>query len=368
MAAITAFKEKTVRAIEAHRPTISKMELESVLDCLINDQLGSGELVRKFEKSLAGALNFKHALAVNSLMSAYHLAYLALDLQAGDSVLMSALAPVEACDAAHLVGARVFVVDVDRNSFHPSEESIAKKIQEIESATGKPPSAFIFDHTFGSISPLNPVQFLEKEIKIIEDITGMVGVFPEEHEIGQTGHLTVCGLSDEDLLTTGNGGILFTTSPAMQGKLSAMRYGGKRLKNSVAFDYRMEDFKAALGLGQSSNLGILINRRQKIGLKYQETLRLTKHESYFRKPGSDAYLRFPVVISKNSEEVKRYFNSLHIGIRPSIENPVHHVLDLPRLEYPNAERIYQKGISIPLYPNLTANNVERICSSLRGLV
>ncbi|MDH5656019.1 MAG: DegT/DnrJ/EryC1/StrS family aminotransferase, partial [Spirochaetia bacterium] len=208
----------------------------------------------------------------------------------------------------------------------------------------------------------------EKGLIVIEDFTGLVGSEIEGEFFGTKGNIAVCGLSEFDLLTTGNGGVIVCTDPKLHGKLQSMRYGGKRQENMPSFDYRLEDFQAAMGLDQISRLGVTLARRKKIGIKYIETLRMTKHLTFFKNPGVDAYLRFPVLINKNHEEVERYFSSLHIGVTRSVEAPLHHYMGHARLEYPNAERIFQKTVAIPVYPSLTANNVERIASSLRGLI
>lgn len=369
MAAASLYRsENKIRPIEAHRPTLTRQELESVLDCLIHDRIGSGAIAHKFEKTFAAAFGYRHVLAVNSLASAYHLAFLALGIGDGDSVILSALSPVQVLDAIRYVGARPLLLDTARESFHMATESVMALIETEKQSSGKPPSAFVLDHTFGSPSPVDTALLKGEGLKIVEDFTGLVGSEREGEFFGNAGHISVCGLSEFDLLTTGNGGMIVTSDPKLSGKLQTLRYGAKRTGPSPAYDYRLEDFQAAIGLDQLSRLGVTLARRKKIGIKYLETLRLTKHVTFFTEPGVDAYLRFPVVINKNHEEVQRYFSSLQIGVTRAVDAPLHHYLEYPRLEFPNAERIYQKSFAIPVYPALTANNVERIASSLRGII
>lgn len=394
--------EKKARPIEAHRPTLTKQELESVLNCLIEDRLGQGDITRRFERTFANAFGYKHVLAVNSLAAAYHLAYLALDMQPGDPVVMSAIAPIQACDAVRYCGGEPWIVDAARGSFHPDNEALLGKLREARgipaesspaesapapeaSADGKPegeansdasteaPQAprqafYVYEHSFGSPSPAPVSEIAGLGVKIVEDFTGLVGSERNGEYFGRSGAIGVCGLSEYDLLTTGNGAVIVTSDPKLFKKLQGMRYGARRNASQLAYDYRLEDFQAAMGLDQLSRLGITLARRKKIGQKYLETLRTTRHEAYFKEPGVDAYLRFPVLVNKSSEEVQRYFASLQIGVGKTLDPPVHHALDLPRLEYPNAERLYQKSVCVPIYPALTANNVERIASSLRGLI
>lgn len=353
--------------IEANRPTLSKEELKSVLDCLIQDRLGPGRIVRSFEKTFSRTFGYKNVVALNSLASAYHLAFLALGLKANDSVIMSALAPIQACDAVRYIGARPVLIDVDRNSFHPAMEKIEEKTEELKK-NGQSPAIFILDHSFGSISPLKSEFFRRENINIVEDFTGIVGSEVNGAFTGNQGHIGVCGLAVSDLLTTGNGAMAVTASQLLFKKMQSLRYGSVREINSVAFDYQTGDFQAAMGLDQISRFGIIIERRKKIGQRYMETLRFTPHESYFKDPGIDAYLKFPLLINHKFEKIQRYFNSLQIEIVRAIETPLHNLLNLPRMEFLNSERIYQKAVAIPVYPGLTAGNVERITTALRGLV
>lgn len=372
--------DKKPKPIEAHRPSLSKRELESVLDCLIQDRLSQGDITRRFERGFANAFGYKHVLAVNSLAAAYHLSYLALGLEKDSPVVMSAIAPIQALDGARYAGTTPVLVDVDRGSFHPAPEAVYEKIDQLRGAHTEPETApdapienaanvvFIMDHTFGSVSPIDAAELQNRGAKIIEDFTGLVGSDRDGEYFGKSGHLAVCGLSEYDLLTTGNGAVIVTQDPKLYRVLHALRYGAKRDEGSIAFDYGLEDFQAAMGLDQLSRLGVTLARRKKIAQKYLETLRTTRHEAYFKSMGVDGYLRFPVVINKSHDEVLRYFASLQIGVGRAVENPLHHILGLARLEFPNAERIYQKSVTIPIYPALTANNVERIAMSLRGLI
>lgn len=373
--------EKKPGPIEAQRPALSKEELESVLDCLIQDRLGSGSICERFEKSFAQVASYKHTLAVNSLTAAYHLAFLALEIGPDDEVWMSALSSISALDACRYVGATPRLLDPARSSFHVEQDSIEKLLgsDQKEAPVSEDPGfridqekkdlkrVYLLDHTYGSRSPLNVAWLKEQGFLLVEDFTGMPGADAEGSYTGQTGDVAVCGLSEYDLVTTGNGAMVVTSEPRIQKKMLSLRYGNKRDRKATAYDYRLEDFQAAMGLIQLNRLGLTLSRRRKIGEKYLQTLRQTKHESYFKETGVDCYHIFPVVVAKTHDEVERYYNSLQIGIT-RVPEPLHHFLDLPRLEFPNAERIYQKAICVPVYPALTANNVERISSSLRGML
>lgn len=359
--------ESKVNPIEAHRPTLGKEELEAVLDCLINEQLGSGSVVSRFEKTFAGTFGYRHVLAVNSLAAAYHLALLALEAAPGDHVFMSALAPLQACDATVYIQATPVLFDVCRDSFHPDPDAMGEALKK-QGHDGDRPVTLILDHTFGSVSPLRPADWGLNGLNVIEDVTGLIGTEIDGDFSGRLGDISICGLAADNLMTTGNGALIITSRTPLFKKMESLRYGARRLPGQIAYDYRLGDYQAAMGLSQLGRLGVTNERRRKIGHRYLDTLRSTKHETYFRRPDLDGFLRFPVVINRNHEEVVRYFNSLKIEVTRAAELPLHHLLDAARMEYPNSERLYQKAVNIPIYPNLTAGSIERVTSALRGLL
>lgn len=351
------------KSIEASRPALSREELEAVLQCLIEDQIGSGSVTERLEKALAEAVGHKKALAVNSAAAAYHLAFLALEAGPTTTVWMNALTSVAALDAARYTGASVRLLDAGRDSFHPAPEAIQAMLEELNQG-----DVFILDHVYGSPCEFGLDDLRAKGVRIIEDITGVLGsTMATGESFGQAGDIMLCGLAEDDMITTGNGAFLCAAQNAVYKKMAALRYGESRDPHGIAYDYRLEDFQAAMGLHQLSRLGQMVSRRKKIGVKYLETLRLTKHQSCFKNPGPDSYHRMPVVVARPQEEVMRYFKALQIGVQ-RIPTPLHHFLSMPPMEFPNAERLFRRAICIPVYPALTANNVERIAGSVRNLI
>ena len=371
------------KMIPAHRPTLSKRELESVLDCLIAEQLGQGQVTRRFERSFGNAFFYPNALALNSPMAAYHIAFLSLDLQAGDHVILSALSSAPAFDAALQVGANIHLLDLEPDSFHPREKALLALVNKLVSkpksrAKAKSPDKregrvlYVADHSMGAPLPYSLSPIKAAGALVVEDFTALPTLdqleAEKEKETKYQSDFGICGLSEYDLLTTGNGAMLVSMDANLYKKAYALRYGTNRRPNQIAYDYRLEDFQAAMGLVQLSQLGMNLARRKKIASHYLESLSRTKHESYFKNPALDCYLRFPVIFHSDSAKAKRYFRSLQIGVSAITETPLHHLLGLPPLEFPNTERLFRRSLCLPLYPSLNAGSVERVSSALRGLV
>ncbi len=355
--------------IEAQRPTLSKRELESVLDCLIADQLSQGQITRRFEKSFSNTFGYKNALAVNSLMAGYHIAFLGLEIGSEDHIILSPLTSIAVADAALLVKAKIHLVDIAANSYHPEKKAIFDLVKSIRDNEKEKSSKIVYiaDHVFGSVLNFDLEDILLENIIVIEDFTGLVGSTYKDDYFGKKGTLSICGLAEYDLITTGNGSMLLTSDSLLFKKLNQLRYGAERIPHNLALDYRLGDFQTAMGLVQLSNLGLTLTRRKKVAQFYLETLRNTKHECYFTKPEIDNYLKFPILIQKEFDEVQRYFKSLHIEISKVSELPIHHFLGLPPLQFPNAERLFRRSICVPIYPGLSTNQIERITKALRSM-
>lgn len=361
-------KKELTKPIEYNKTYLAKEELEAVLDCLLEDRITSETIREKFEKLFCETLNFKKGLAVNSKTSAYHLAFISLAKE-NSTVWLLNLSSESSLDAARYLGLPTRLIEIDTNSYFPSLEHLSKIIKE----EMKEHDIFVADYIYGSYYPFPFESLLEKKINIIEDITGILGyqMNIESGEnttsIGVYSTIQICGLYENDIITTGKGAILLTQSNQIYRELLEICYGNHRSIEKLAYDYKLEDFQSAIGIHQLNKMGTLVYRRKKIGQKYIETIQNTEHEIYFKNNYLDNYHRFPIVFRKNIEEVMRYFKSLKIEVQ-MIPLPLHKYLKYSNSEFPNSERLYKKSLCMPIYPMLSSSNVERITTSIRNLI
>ncbi|MCC5813856.1 MAG: DegT/DnrJ/EryC1/StrS aminotransferase family protein [Leptospira sp.] len=355
--------QKKNLSIEYTRPTLSREDLKGVLECLVEDNLSTGQMVEKFEKNFAHTFKYKYALSLNSLTSAYHCALTALGVGEGDSVLLSDIAPIAALDAIFLLKAKPVLVDIAKNSFHMDTEAFAKVVQEIV------PKVVVLDHSFGSL--VNAKNYsLPEGTFLLEDFTEAIGADSETISVGKQGSIALAGLNVESVITTGNGAMLVTADSELNTKMRSMITGRSksRIQDLAQYDYNLIDYQAALGIEQLSKLGVLLERKRKIGITYLQAITTSQVETYFRNPTEDTFNRFPIVVpSKSYDETKRYFDSIQIGTMKTIQEPLHSILELNKSDYPNAERLFQKGHCIPVYPNLTKDNIQRIATAIRRI-
>jgi perosamine synthetase len=353
---------KKQKEIEFHKPTLSREDLKGVLECLVNEHLSSGEIVERFEKSFCHTFKFKQAISANSLSSAYHLSLLGLGVGAGDSVILSSFSPIAALDAIFLLKAKPVLVDLGRNSFHLDIEEFNRKRKESNAKVA------IFDHTFGSL--INISKYELGETIAIEDYSEAIGATSELIAVSRQSRISICGLNSENMITTGNGAMITTNDSQLAVMIRSLKSGvtSKRLLGEPKFDYSLIDYQAALGIEQLSKLGVILERQKKIALAYMQAVQNSRLETYFANPTEDTFHRFPILVSNQGyDEVSRYFKSIHIGTKRTIDEPLHAVIEENKSDYPNAERLFQRGHCIPVYPNLTKDNVQRIATAIRRI-
>lgn len=362
-------KEKNKQSIVFNKPTLTRNELKSVLESLVHDEISYGQTAITLEKEFASAFEFRKALSFSSLHSAYHLAFESLELKEGDEVILPDNAPVAALDAVGLTKASPVLVDLSRDSFHASYEDIIARINENT-------RAIILFYAFGAFkdySPLyewlgssqNPVK--KNKIRIIEDISYIAGTEFKGRVIGADSDLVINGMHEDHLITTGKGAMVMTDNTSLYSIMKDLRVQGGKKAYRVRYDYTITDYQAAMGLEQLNLLSSITERRKKIGNIYREAMKQSRLNTLFHSGELDVYAAFPVLFDTDFEHAMRYFKSLHIETRYTVPvAPLHQLLGLSGADFANTEKLYQRGLLIPIYPYLTKANVDRIVNSIKA--
>ena len=342
--------------ILSYKPTITRKDLESVLDCLIKDELVTGNPVKTFENSLSGFLNSKYALATNSLTSAYHLIFKALNIGDDDEVIMPSYFWQAPLSALLLTGGKAVLVDNEENSLFPSIDMIKAKITEKT-------KAIVTGHTFGFHFDTNALK--DAAIPVIEDISHAIGTEAEETPIGQGGTYTVLSLEPAMIITTGNGGMVFTNNSK---SYAAMRDLRGNSNQHINLDYTMTDFQGAMGITQFMKLKNLLKRRKEIAKIYYDALKITEHQTLFPYNEDFAYQSFPVLFNAPKDKVEKYWKKNGIEIIHPIETALHSHLDIRGLDFPISDRLCKKLFALPIYPTLSKKDFEKIAKSLSSFI
>ena len=342
--------------ILSNKPTITRKELEGVLDSLIHDELNNGGTVKAFEAALSEITGFKYPLAVNSLVSAYLLIFKALEIGSDDEVIIPSFFNNAAVSAIKLSGGIAKIVDSNDSSIFPSLEQIKEKI------TGKT-KAIIAGDTFGF--HFDGEELKEFNIPLIADISHSIGSEFNEKPAGSWGTFIVASFAPSMIITTGNGAMILTNNSRF---FSAMRELRGYNEESINFDFTLTDLQGAMGITQVMKLKDFLKRRREIAQKYYESIRITTHKPLFPYNDSFSYQCFPVIFDSQGEKVEKYWKKWGIEILKVMPYPLHFLMGLKGFDFPNADRLSKKLYSVPLYPTLTKKEIDKISKLLSAFI
>lgn len=364
-------------------------DIEAVAKVLKNEFLTQGEQVPLFENNLREYTHAKYAIAVNSGTSALHLACIAAGVQHGDIVWTSPNSFAASANCARYCGAQVDFVDIDPYTRNLCLVALAKKLHAAE-REGSLPKAIVVVHFAGSSCDMRVVAELAKPygIIIIEDAAhGMGGKDQEGKPIGQCVYSDMAVMSFHPVksLTTAEGGAILTNSAELASSLKLhASHGITREKHYLAedehnqpwfysqqalgFNYRLSDLHAALGNSQIKRLDGFIEARQNKALTYQEALANLPVKRPLFDSNSAWHLYVIELVHHDRQTIFNQLRAKGIGVNvhyiPIYSHKYYRELGFSAADYPNCENYYKKAITLPLFPELTADMQETVIQTL----
>jgi len=342
--------------ILSSKPTITRKELEGVLDCLIRDELNNGGSVKAFETAVSEITEFKYPLAVNSLVSAYMLIFKALEIGPDDEIIMPSFFNNAAISALKLTGGIAKIADSSDSSVFPSKEQIREKITDRT-------KAIIAGDIFGF--HFDGEELKEFNIPLIADISHSIGTEFNEKSAGSWGTFIVASFAPSMIITTGNGAMILTNNSRF---FSVMRELRGYSEESINFDFTMTDLQGAMGVTQIMKLKSFLKRRREIAKNYYDSIRITTHKTLFPYSDSFAYQCFPVIFDSQGDKVEKYWKKWGIEIVKVMPCPLHILTGLNSFDFPVADRLSKKLYSAPIYPTLTKKEIDKISKLLSAFI
>jgi len=352
----------TVATIIPHsRPAIDQEDLRATAEVLCSGQISQGPWVKRFEGGMAGFFSLQGGVAVSSGTAALELALRALRIGAGDEVIM----PSYVCPAPWLatqrVGAEARLVDIDLNTFN------IDPLAACQAVTNKT-RAIIVPHLFGLPADLTALERIG--IPLIEDCAQTLGVSEQGRPVGTVGRLTVCSFYATKLLCAGEGGMVLSNEGALLERVRLLReYDGAATLDPSSFNLKLTDLHAALGLSQLARLAAFHERRRFLAAAYRTTLSSKAAVCPSVPPGrTHGYYRFVIRLPHVQTDPEGLMNLISrleqqgIHCRKPVFRPLHRYLD--QSGFPNSDEADRTALSIPLYPDLTDDEVRQIQQSL----
>ncbi len=393
------------------RQSIDADDLAAVSEALLGDYLTTGPTIAKFEAAFAEFVGARHAIASNSGTAALHLACMALDLKPGDAVVVPTLTFLATANAARFCGADVVFADVD-----PDNGLLTTKTLEaaIARAGGKYRLRAVLPvHVNGFVADMIGIREVADRhgLDVIEDACHALGsVHPAGNGVmARAGDCTLSRMACFSLhpvktMTTGEGGVTTTNDDGLAERMRLLRNHGMTRDpaefkiaaqahdrdgsvnpwyyemHALGPNYRITDFACALGLSQMKKLERFVARRREIAALYDRLLVALEPAICpvwvgDRRQNPALHLYAILVdynlIGKSRAQVMAELKALGIGTQvhylPVHRQPYYREL-YGELDLPGSTRYYDRVLSIPLYPDMTDADVERVVAALGSVI
>jgi dTDP-4-amino-4,6-dideoxygalactose transaminase len=347
-----------------------KGEVQTALDeVLENAAFVLGPAVAKFEEKFAAYCGTTHCVAVNSGTSALHLAMLAAGVKPGDEVIAPAMTFIATVSAIDYIGAKPVLVDVDPVSY-------CMDPTRVEAAITPRTKAIMPVHLYGQPADMDPILNIARRhnLLVIEDAAQAHGAEYKGRRCGSMGD--IAGFSfypGKNLGAYGEGGAVVTNRDDFAKTVRMLRDWGQEKKGVhvlKAFNYRMEGFQGAVLGVKMNHIEAWTEGRRRTAAAYNRLLQdvpgivLPTEMPYAR----HVYHVFGILV-KNRDAVARKLQEAGIGTNVHYPNPIHLQPCLAELghrrgSFPNAERLADEELSLPMYPELTDEQVVAVRAPL----
>lgn len=378
------------------RQDISPDDIAAVVEVLRSDHLTQGPCVPAFEAAVAKACHASHAVAVNSATSALHVACLALGVGPGDTVWTSPITFVASANCARYCGADVDFVDIDPRTYNLCADRLAEKLAAAARA-GRLPKVVIPVHLTGQPCDMHGIRALGQQygFRIIEDASHAIGGRYRGEPIGNSRYsdITVLSFHPVKIITTAEGGMALTNDAVLARRMALLRSHGITRDEAemthpsegpwfyqqvdLGFNYRMTDVQAALGLSQLQRLDDFVAARHRLAGEYNARLAGLPIVTPFQH--ADGYSAFHLyvirlklaAISRTHRDVFESMRAAGLGVNlhyiPVYLQPYYRALGFDRGYCPNAEAYYSEAITLPLFPALTAADINAVVAAVAKL-
>ncbi len=372
------------------RQCIEQDDVDAVVETLKGDLITCGPKVEALEEKLCEVTGAKYAVVVANGTAALHLAALAAGFGEGDEVIVSAITFAASSNCVLYCGAKPVFADIRPDTYNVDPEAVRRLI------TPRTKGIVAVDFT-GQAVEHDELRALCEEhgLTLIEDAAHAIGTKYKGRPVGSIADLTCFSFHPVKTVTGGEGGAVTTNDEGLYRRLMRVRtHGITRNREEMVhptdalwyneqvelgYNYRMTDFQAALLLSQLNKLPRFSARRKEIVRRYDEAFSQMPELFVQREiPESDT-TRHLYVLRLNPERLtcdrRQFFDALYAeNTCPQVHYlPVYWHSYYEKLGYgkglcPNAERYYEKVMSIPLYYGMTDEDVEDVVRAVKKVV
>lgn len=388
------------------RQTIEADDIAAVVAVLASDFLTTGPAVPRLEDAFREATGAAHAVACSSGTAGLHLAYLALGIGPGDRVVVPSVTFLATASTAHLAGGEVIFADVDPDTALMTPETL----EEALARAGGPVSTVVPVHMCGRMADMEGIGAVARRTgaRIVEDACHALGgtdAAGRPTGSGATCDLAMFSLHPVKTVAGGEGGIVTTADAALAGRMRLLRSHGMTREGFAdaaqataadggtnpwyyemaepGFNYRLSDLHAALAASQMAKLARFAARRGELVARYEALfaeradrlagrVRLSTGGGWGRPAWHLCVGLFDFgAIGRDRASVMQALRARGIGTQvhylPLHRQPWWRARTGP-LELPGADAWYARALSLPLFPAMRDEDVDRVVDAVTDVV
>jgi len=346
------------------KPMLGAEEKRAVLEVLDSGMLAQGKKVAEFEQEFATFIRVKHAIATSNGTTALHAALLAHNISERDEVITSPFSFVATANAIKMAGATPVFVDIDENTFNINPHLI-------ESAITSKTKAIMPVHLFGLPAEMDTIIKIAQKhnLIIIEDACQAHGAEYNGKKAGSFGTGCFSFYATKNM-TTGEGGMITTDDDKIAAKMRKIINHGSEKRyyhDFVGYNYRLTDIAAAIGTEQLQKLESFNQKRRENARCLQERLSKIAGLILPTENSGQVYHQFTIRITpefgKTREEIISLLTEKGIGSAIFYPVSIHQQKAYPEyhhLQFPVSEKVAREVLSLPIHPEVTEKDLEKI--------
>jgi len=375
-----------MNAIPLVKLSLDELEANAVSETILSGWVTQGPQVTAFEQEFTQLVGAAHACAVSNCTAALHLALKAVGVSPGDEVITVSYSFLATANAIRYLNATPVFIDIDGATYTMDPELI-------EAAVTPRTKAVLCVHQLGMPCDLESIIAVSRkhDLKVVEDAACAIGseirIGGEWQPVGRPHGDAACfSFHPRKVLTTGEGGMICTNDPEIDRKARLWRQHAMSVTDlvrsrsdkivaetfdEIGYNYRLTDIQAAVGRIQLQKLFNIISRRHALGARYREIL---GRKNGIGVPDEPPFARsnwqtFSVTLPDGCDRDSVMQRMRDMGVetrRPSVcchLEASHADLALP-FELPVSERTYKRAVAIPLYPQMSKSEQDRVIEAL----
>ncbi len=355
------------------KPWIDSSEANYIKKVVRKTFLTEGKETEKFENFFVKKFKVKHAISVSNWSCGIFACLKALNIGKNDEVIVPNLTFIATLNSVILSGATPILCDVN-------EQNLSIDLNKIEKKITKKTKAIIPVHLYGHCCELSKLLKICKKNKIymIEDAAQAIYSTYKKKKLGTLGIFGGFSFYGNKIITTGEGGIVFTNNSKLRDKIYEIKNHGRLKKGvfvhkEIGYNFMFTEMQAAIGNIQVKKLKKIINRKEKIFKIYKKELSDIKSISFMKNISNNKPVhwftniftkdkaRLKIFLSKNNIQTRDIF--LPLNLQPCYRGK--NIVKNLNEKFPISNKIYKNGLSLPSSYDLKSSELKFIIKKIR---